>query len=679
MDIHGAGNLARGIILLWIASMLGCTWRGGSSEERPAQLVFTQMPIVHLEEAPRGTARLQSEPPMGSRVVALRPARPDGDLTVLTKDFAAAADPCVSFDAKRLLFAAKETPDAPWNIYEMELDGGHLRQITRDLGDCREPIYLASASVNPPMFDDKVPWITFTSTASGVLRGQGTSLYVISLEPVQGRGLVLWRTTYSPGGEFSPTVLQDGRVLFSSQQREHVALMTITWDGDNLNPFYGAHEGPAIKTMACEMPNRTVVFVESDGETPDGGGRLARVALRRPLHSREVLSKGGGRYQTPHPLPDGQWLVSYTFGTESYGIYVFDVEKGQPGRKLYDDPEWNDVDAMPISPRPEPAALIPMVEFASVLDVGSLKGTGQLHGMNVYDSDRPEVKQLKPGQVKWARFVEGVTVRAPDQETRGHQQGAEERWGERENRRTEDSPSPHWGGERGGEWPPPFVSTRILGEVPVEPDGSFYANVAGDIPFFIQILDEHRMALYTMQTWMWVRSGSQRGCIGCHEDKELAPENRATMALLRREPTSLIDPPEQRRTVDFRRDVASIIEDRCTRCHSGANAPKGLNLSNPEQAYESLIPPLPGTPLNVNGKYVHPGSARNSPVIWRLFGKQTGGQSADAPYMSSIARMPPDVPLSEAERRIFVEWIDLGARWDNLPEVAEEQATYGGR
>ena len=79
----------------------------------------------------------------------------------------------------------------------------------------------------------------------------------------------------------------------------------------------------------------------------------------------------------------------------------------------------------------------------------------------------------------------------------------------------------------------------------MEPDGSFFVNVIGNTPFFIQILDEHKTVLHTMRAWTWVRSGSQRGCIGCHEDKELAPENRATQALLKMQPAFLIDPPEQ--------------------------------------------------------------------------------------------------------------------------------------
>lgn len=638
------------IVLMFVALVMGAD----NAPKYPTyRIVFTQEPIEvqkTREASGRVFRKARSE---GSRIVALQP---DGTISVLTPEFASACDPSVSFDGKRILFAGKRTSEEQWNIYEMNADGSEKSQITSNLSDCMEPLYLAMASVTPPNFDDRVRWITFTSTVKNALDDQGKelapSLYVMSLLPVKGRGTVLWRTTYNLGGDISPTVMQDGRVLFSSRQRGNFALMTITWAGDNINPFYGTHEGPAIKTMACEMPDRTVVFIESDRETPDCGGQLARVSLRRPLHSHEVLSKGEGRYRIPHPFPEEKLVVSYASGEESYRIYFFDFETGRPGRKIYDDPAWNDVDAMPILPHPEPMARIPMLEFASVLDIGGFKEAGQLHCMNIYDSDQPEVSQLKPGQVKWARFVEGVPTGIRNLEF-----GSAERNSAK--RKIHDS-----------DWPPPSVKTRILGEAPVEPDGSFFVNIVGNIPFFIQILDEHKMALYTMRAWGWVRSGSQRGCIGCHEDKELAPENRATQALLKMQPAFLIDPPENRRTVDFRHNVMPIVNQRCASCHSGVNPRGGFNLSSEptemfNRAYANLLKP------EEKKKYVVTGSARQSPLIWQIFGRQIKTSEAETLTAVSISQMPPDKPLSDVEQGTFVEWIDLGAKWDNLSETGE--------
>ncbi|OQX59288.1 hypothetical protein B5M50_03190 [candidate division KSB1 bacterium 4484_219] len=665
----------RMLMISVLTLLIGFLGMGRAPKRMRYSIVFTQEPI-----GAKVTKQIfPVQRPDGCRIVSLAP---DGNLSVLTPGFVSACDPCVSYDGTRILFAGKRTREENWNIWEMNVDGSGKVQVTKNLGNCFEPLYLAKASVTPPKFDDKVRWITFISTAAGVLDEQGkgvaTSLYVMSLSPVKGKGTVVWRTTYGLGGDVSPTILQDGRVLFSSRQRGNFALMTITWAGDNINPFYGTDKYPPIKTMACEMPNRTVVFIESDGTSPDRGGRLVRVKLRRPLHTHEVLSKDGGRYQTPHFLPGpvgqteefqqegnkrGELLVSYTSGAESYGIYVFDFQKGRPGRKIYDDPSWDDVDAMPICPHAEPIARIPMLEFASVLDIKGFKGAGQLQCLNVYDSDRPEAAQVKPGEVKWARFVEGVPVRTSGKKVTG-------------NKETGASlssfhhfSSSHYQGAVDEKWPPPFVKPRIIGEAPVEPDGSFFVNIVGNTPFFIQLLDENKMALQTMRAWTWIRSGSQRGCIGCHEDKELAPENRATQALLKAQPAFVTTPPENRRTVDFRHNVMPIIRQHCVSCHNGEIRRGNLDLSaKPTKyfncAYEHLLNPDKGK------KYVTPGSARNSPLIWRIFGYRTGVQDTTKSVSAySVSQMPPAMPLSNAEKQTVIEWIDLGAQWDSMPKI----------
>ena len=65
----------------------------------------------------------------------------------------------------------------------------------------------------------------------------------------------------------------------------------------------------------------------------------------------------------------------------------------------------------------------------------------------------------------------------------------------------------------------------ILGEVPVEEDGSFNVEIPANTPIELQILDADGMALRSCG-WIWAKNHEPRGCIGCHEDNELTPENR---------------------------------------------------------------------------------------------------------------------------------------------------------
>lgn len=469
-------------------------------------MVFTQAPFAaDLHSRKTGRFLVNGGASDGSRIVLL--AR-NGSPAVLTPEFAAAADPSVSPDGTRILFSGKRTEQDKWDIWEMDPDGKNKRQVTRDFGDCREPEYLARSSITPPDFDDKVRWITFISDAAGAYEeGKAelaTSLYAASLEPVQGRGFVTRRSTFNLSSDFSPTVLQDGRVLFTSRQthgnkREKYPLLAANWDGTGLNLFCGAEQGALLKTMACEMPDRTLVFVESANPS-DSGGRLARVSFRRPLHSYEPLSRGSGQYLYPHPFPDGTLAVSFSSGKESYGIYSFDFEKGMPGRQIFDDPQWEDLDAQAVVPRPEPQGLISAV-------VDSLTW-GHLHCMSVYDSDLPEVKAIRKDAVKRVRFLEGAPAAATQAQ------------------RPTSLSSPGGG-------------MRLLGEAPVEPDGSFFVEVPPDIPLLIQLLDEKGKVLETMPRWIWVRRGTSRNCIGCHENKELAPENRVSDAVRKGVPVVL--------------------------------------------------------------------------------------------------------------------------------------------
>jgi len=69
------------------------------------------------------------------------------------------------------------------------------------------------------------------------------------------------------------------------------------------------------------------------------------------------------------------------------------------------------------------------------------------------------------------------------------------------------------------------------GVVQVEEDGSFYLKVMADIPFRIRTLDEDGKVVNGPCSWLWLRPNERRGCIGCHEDPELAPENRVSQAI----------------------------------------------------------------------------------------------------------------------------------------------------
>ena len=76
-----------------------------------------------------------------------------------------------------------------------------------------------------------------------------------------------------------------------------------------------------------------------------------------------------------------------------------------------------------------------------------------------------------------------------------------------------------------------FGIDGLLGEVRTEDDGSFYIEINADMPVRFKTLNEAGEILRGPSDWVWVRPNERRSCIGCHEDRELAPENKVPLAL----------------------------------------------------------------------------------------------------------------------------------------------------
>ena len=81
----------------------------------------------------------------------------------------------------------------------------------------------------------------------------------------------------------------------------------------------------------------------------------------------------------------------------------------------------------------------------------------------------------------------------------------------------------------------------LLGDAPMEEDGSFYIAVPPDQPVRFEELDAAGHVVRAQKSWIGARSGEEHGCVGCHEDRAVAPENRWPMALRRFETPTRLD------------------------------------------------------------------------------------------------------------------------------------------
>ncbi len=73
----------------------------------------------------------------------------------------------------------------------------------------------------------------------------------------------------------------------------------------------------------------------------------------------------------------------------------------------------------------------------------------------------------------------------------------------------------------------------VLGEAPVESDGSFFVTAPGERAIRFELLDAAGQTVAAEKGWFWARRGEQRVCVGCHAGPERSPENAQPMTLLR--------------------------------------------------------------------------------------------------------------------------------------------------
>lgn len=473
-------------------------------------IVFTEIRV-----APAGAAQAFA----GGRLVLLTAS---GGTRVLTPGFASAADPAVSFDGSRILFAGKKAAGDRWNVFEMRADGSGVRQITRDAGNCRGPIYQSALFY----LNDAHPsyQVTFVSDAVGERNEDGTA--ATNLYSVRFDGTVLRRLTYAVSGSFDPFQMQDGRILFSSGvAARRTALFAINLDGTDYAAFSGI-QGRRIQRMACATPRGSVVFIESDGRSRDGAGTVGTLNLRRNLHSyKAVTTAAGGLFHSPSPLADGAILVSRrpAAGSGVYAVYRLDLETGRR-TLVFRDARYHSIQAVALVARPEPDGRSSVVEDD--------QNWAKLYCLSVYENDLKR-EWLPRGAARRLRVIEGLPPTGAGGATR----------------------------------------KRLLGDLALEDDGSFHLLVPPNTPIQLQVTDSDGMALRT-SAWIWAKNKEQRGCIGCHEDAERTPENVFAQAL-GHPAAELTLPPERRRTVDFKRDILPIFSRRCatTACH-------GLDLSS---------------------------------------------------------------------------------------------------
>jgi hypothetical protein len=196
-----------------------------------------------------------------------------------------------------------------------------------------------------------------------------------------------------------------------------------------------------------------------------------------------------------------------------------------------------------------------------------------------------------------------------------------------------------------------FNNKRILGTVPVEPDGSAHFSVPADRFVYFQLLDADGMMVQSMRSGTIVRPGERTGCVGCHESRLSGTPNSEKLAL-RRPPSKLKPWHGEPRLFSYRAEVQPVFDKHCVRCHDAG-----------EKGGEKLIL-ADDLALAFNVSYVELRRKRlvNVPGAGpRQLLPATSWGSHASKLVQVLRKGHHDVKLSPEDFDRIVTWIDINA------------------
>jgi hypothetical protein len=496
----------------------------------------------------------------GGRLLVLEGLEPGGAVRRLAPEKPGSFwRPDLSYDAKRVLFCFKPNDEKSFCLYEMNVDGTGLRRLTASDYDDVDPLYLPDGR------------ILFTTTRGNSHVRCGPFIYSYILARCDADGSNVYLISYNGEPDFVPSLLNDGRVIYSRWEYTDKplwriqSLWTTNQDGTNTMVFWGNQSvWPDHPAEPRAIPgSRRVMFAgvghhdwfsgsigiidpDKGNNFPDG---LTKVTcdLRWPECSippvdppespRYHASGNYTGYKTPYPLSEEDFLVSARGEGGLFRLYLMDVHGN---RDLMYEGVHNVWHAIPVKVRAAPPRQPDRVIWPGTGNDRKPVEPGTLFSADVYQG----VPDLPRGSAKYLRVFQ-----------------------------LDHKTYTTWAKTWRHSGPPVSVVQeegikRILSEIPIEADGSVYFKVPAGRSVYFQLLDEHRRCLQTMRSFAGVMPGELRGCVGCHEMHSVTPPPRRGLAL-GRAPTELTPPPWGTESISYERFAQPVLDRYCGKCHQG--------------------------------------------------------------------------------------------------------------
>jgi mono/diheme cytochrome c family protein len=516
--------------------------------------------------------------------------------------------PILDYEANKVLFAwckyypgLAEEPnkldknnvpeDAFYHLFEMNLDGTGLRQVTHGKYDDFDGRYLPDGRI---VFlstrrgqalqcgaDSACTTMAKADLPDSYVRcggGPERPVAVYTLHTMNADGAALTAISPFEMFEWTPSIAHDGTILYSRwdyvdrYNMPYMSLWSMYPDGSRARVVYGNYTVAPHCTFEpqCIPNSNKIVFTGSAHhaqtlgslvllDTAAGTEGTAPITRLTPeVVFPEIEGWSKSYFASPWPLSERYYLVSW--GVEEntvqgkcrpengMGLYLFDAAGGNL-ELLYRDPAITSESPLPVQARPRPPVLSSTV-LAGPAPEGRFLLTDVYHGL----------KDVPRGAIKSLRIVAVPPKTHP----------------------TMNFPRLGITGDDPGKC--------VFGTVPVEEDGSAYFRVPSGVILFFQARDARGVAVQTMRGATYVQPGQTMSCAGCHESRHSAPATRRNLAGAR-EPSKLEAGPEGSWPLRFDRLVQPVLDQHCVRCHRpGAEDRAAAKFDlRAKKAYDTLI------------------------------------------------------------------------------------------
>lgn len=560
----------------------------------------------------------------------------------------------LSYDGQTVLFSWRRQENEGYHIWSIGVDGAGLRRLTdgrwHDYNACWLPDGgIAFLSTRSPQF--AYCW----HAPVGILHRMNAD----------GSGVRQLSANYL--NDFTPAVLDDGRIIYT--RWEYVdrpaipiqSLWTINPDGTGLLGYFGNRVlSPGTFMEARQIPGSTKILCTMTGHNGPTRGAIGVIDRSRGVNAQEAIENltpdvpvpkvnegcgntdGTKQYSCPVPLDSMRFLCSIrgpvlvrTLTGECQAVALPEPDNGM---QLFG--------AQPVRARPRPPILPTTLPPTS-------DAYATVFLQDVYNGLEPYVHR---GEVKTIRVIRELpkTVRIdPSLRAFGFQ-----------------FPVISCGAT--------YAGKMVLGDVPVEPDGSACFRVPAMMPIYFMALDAEGRAVQRMRSFTHFMPGETQGCVGCHEHRLQTSRPIAPLAPNRMPKT--LDPPEWGVTgFDYSRIVQPVLDRYCVECHKPVDPPKGLDLTGSKTdffnvSYEMLAREKQG--------------GRGSPYVnwiptyngqeWNILEVRPKTWGSPQSKLAEIVLSghpdehgKPRFVMDEPSRRRILAWIDL-----NVPYYGSSETAY---